>query len=168
MLELLLTGAIGIAAASPVPQLDCVEIRSPLKLEAGTPFRKTIQGGLEFQSSKDWGIPVRPAGDRPLDYLWLVSPPLRTAPERKFGPGYNIVIAADSAKLKRLLRFLINQTDYDSAIEAIALEDRAETLWRLDILGRGTLVLYVDKYELKGDNSAWIRFHGEAYVPKGK
>ena len=158
--------AILIAAGlTPPPQLDCVAIKSPSKLSAGSTFSKRIQHGLEFRLSKNWEISVRPVGEPEPDYLWLVSPPLRTAPHRMFGPGYGFT-AAQSAQLNRSLRFVLNQPDYDAAMEAIELHDAAETLKRLDVLGRGTLVLYVDKFELDGNAFKWISFHGEACVPK--
>jgi len=157
--------AVAIAAASPAPQLDCVEIRSPQKLQAGSTLRKPIQNGLEFRLSKDWDISIGPAADRTLDYLWLVSPPIRTAPQRRFGAGYGVT-AKESTQLKRSLRFVLNQPDHDAALEALDLPDGAETLKRLDVLGRGTLILYIDKYELNGDALRWIQFHGEACVPK--
>jgi hypothetical protein len=147
------------------PQLDCVTIKSPSKLGAGSAFSARIQHGLEFTLSKEWTISVRPAAGREPDYLWLVSPPLRTAPHRMFGAGYGFT-AAQSAALNRSLRFVLNQQDYDAALAAIDLADGAETLKRLDALGRGTLVLYVDKYELNGNAFKWISFHGEACVPK--
>jgi hypothetical protein len=154
-----------VFAAGAPPQLDCVTIKSPSKLSAGSAFSARIQYGLEFMLSKDWGISVRPAAQGEPDYLWLVSPPLRTAPHRMFGAGYGFT-AAQSAALNRSLRFVLNQTDYDAAMDAIGLPDPAETLKRLDALGRGTLVLYVDKYELDGNAFKWISFHGEACVPR--
>jgi hypothetical protein len=147
-------------------QLDCVQIHSPSKLSAGSAFSARIQLGLEFRLSKDWSIAVGPTTDHTLDYLWLVSPPLRTAPHRMFGKGYGVT-AGESAKLNRSLHFVLNRQDYDAALDAINLPDAGETLKRLDVLGRGQLILYLDSFELKGDDFSWIRFHGEACVPKG-
>jgi len=154
------------AAASPPPQLDCVKIQSPAKLSAGSAFKARIQHGLEFRLSKEWSISVGPAADGTLDYLWLVSPPLRMAPHRMFGKGYGFT-AAESAKLNRSLHFVLNRQDYDAAMQAVSLSDAGDTLKQLDALGRGQLILYLDGYELKGDDFSWIRFHGEACVPKG-
>lgn len=155
---------LALLFAAP-PQLDCVKFQSPAKLSAGSPFTARLQRGLEFRLSKDWVISVGPASDHSLDYLWLVSPPLRMAPHRMFGKGYGLT-AAESAKLNRSLRFVLNQQDYGAATQAISLPDAGETLKQLDALGRGQLILYLDTYELKGDDFSWIRFHGEACVPK--
>ena len=163
----LVAGAVALTGTSPAlgPQLDCVQIHSPSKLSAGSTLRRPIGRGLEFRLSKDWNISVGPVADRTLDYLWMVSPPLQNAPHRMFGKGYGLT-APESAKLNRSLHFVLNRTDYDAAKDAIALPDGAETLRRLDALGRGALILYFDSYELKGDDFKWISFHGEACVPR--
>jgi hypothetical protein len=153
-----------LIAGGFTPQLDCVTIKSPSKLSAGSAFRVALHHGLEFRLSKAWQISVGPAGDQ-TDYLWLVSPPLHFAPQRFFGRSY-YVSAAESMKLQRSLRFVINRQDYDAALAAGELDDAAESLRRLDILGRGVLILYIDKYELDGETLRWISFHGEACVPK--
>lgn len=154
------------AAVSPVParQQDCAQFKSPSKLRAGSEFRAPLLRGLEFRLSKDWEISVRPVRDD-TDYLWLVSPPLRTAPQRKLGKGYGLS-AVESATIKRTLHFVLNRADYDAALESHNLDDAGQTLKVLDQLGRGLLLLFVDNYDLDGDNFRWISFHGEACVPK--
>lgn len=156
---------VAAAALASPRQLDCVKIQSPPKLKAGSIFSAKLQHGLEFRLSRDWGISVRSADEKKLDYLWLASPPVRFAPQRQFGKGYNVT-AEESAKINRSLHFVLNQQDYDAALAALDLADGAETLSRLAELGRGQLILYVDAFELKGDDFSWIRFHGEACVPK--
>jgi hypothetical protein len=145
-------------------QQDCVPFKSPAKLRAGSEFRTTLFRGLELRLSKSWEISVGPIRDD-TDYLWLVSPPLRTAPQRTLGKGYGLS-AAESATINRTLHFVLNRTDYDAALQSHSLEDAGQTLNVLDKLGRGLLLLYVDKYELDGENFRWISFHGEACAPR--
>jgi hypothetical protein len=148
----------------PVAQQECVQFKSPTKLQVGSEFRAPLLRGLEFRLSKEWEISVRPIHDD-TDYLWLVSPPLRTAPQRKLGRGYGLS-APESAAITRTLHFVLNRVDYDAALASHNLEDAAQTLKVLDQLGRGLLLVYVDKFDLDGDNFRWISFHGEACVPK--
>jgi hypothetical protein len=129
--------------------------------------------GLEFRLSTDWNISVGPIEDLTVDYLWLVSPPLQTAPHRMIGPGYGMT-ARQSARIQRPLRFVVTRADYHAARAAIELESAAETLQRLDQLGRGHLSLTITDYRIRdvtlpdgrqGDTFVWITFKGEACVP---
>ncbi len=74
--------------------------------------------------------------------------------------------AKTAAEMDRPLRFVLNRADYDAALASHAWADAGETLKRLEELGRGILVIRVDKYELDGDNFRWISFHGEGCVPR--
>ena len=79
---------------------DCVRFQSPTRLPSGTPFRAALVGGLEFRLSRDWEISVGPLTEPDRDYLWVVSPPLRTASHRVIGPGYGVT-ARESARIER-------------------------------------------------------------------
>jgi hypothetical protein len=109
-----------------------------------------------------------------MDYLWLVSPPLQSAPHRVIGRGYG-ESARSSARIERPLRFVTTRADYDAALTAIDLPSAGDTLKRLDQLGRGHLTLIITDYGIqdltlpdgeKSDAFDWIRFKGEACVPK--
>src|SRR6185503_9397918 len=132
--------------------------------------------GLEFRLSEAWDISVGPVGDTALDYLWVVSPPLRTAPHRMIGAGYGLS-ARDSARIERPLRFVLTRADYDAARAAIDDTRSAEqTLRELDRLGRGTLSFVITDYRIRDDVPLsdgrttdafeWIAFKGQACVTK--
>ena len=155
---------------------DCVQFQSPSRLAAGTPFRAALLRGLELRLSEGWDISVGPVGDVAADYLWVVSPPLRTAPHRMIGPGYGLS-ARDSARIERPLRFVLTRADYDAARAAIDDTRSAEqTLRQLDRLGRGTLSFVIVDYGIRDDARLadgrttdafeWIMFKGQACVPK--
>jgi hypothetical protein len=153
---------------------DCVRFQSPASLAAGMPFRAALLRGLEFRLSANWNISVGPVEEPTMDYLWLVSPPLQTAPHRMIGPGYGMT-ARESARIERPLRFVVTRADYDAARAAVDLESAEETLKRLDQLGRGHLSFAITDYRIRdvtlpdgrqGDAFDWITFKGEASVPK--
>jgi hypothetical protein len=158
------------------PGTDCVQFQSPTRLAAGTPFRAALLRGLEFRLSDGWDISVGPAGEATVDYLWVVSPPLRTAPHRMIGPGYGLT-ARESAGIDRPLRFVLTRADYDAAKAAVDRTQPAdETLRELDRLGRGTLSLVIVDFRVRDnvrladgsttDAFEWVTFKGEACVPK--
>ena len=130
---------------------DCVQFQSPTRLAAGTPFRAALLRGLEFRLSDNWDISVGPVGNTGLDYLWVVSPPLRTAPHRMIGAGYGLS-ARDSARIERPLRFVLTRADYDAARAAIDdTRSPEQTLRTLDRLGRGTLSFVITDYRILDD-----------------
>jgi len=164
------------ATTTLVPDADCVQFQSPTRLAAGTPFRAALLRGLELRLSEGWDISVGPVGDVAADYLWVVSPPLRTAPHRMIGAGYGLS-ARESAQLERPLRFVLTRADYDAARAAIDDARAAEqTLRELDRLGRGTLSFVITDYRIRDnvqladgrttDAFEWIMFKGQACVPK--
>ena len=155
---------------------DCVRFQSPARLAAGTPFRTALLRGLEFRLSDGWDISVGPADEPTMDYLWVVSPPLQTAPHRMIGPGYGLT-ARQSARIGRPLRFVMTRADYDAARAAIDLRSAEETLKRLDQLGRGRLSFVITDFQVrdvtladgtKGDAFDWITFTGEACIPRDR
>jgi hypothetical protein len=160
------------ATQSKADALQCVRFQSAGRLLAGTSFRADLLLGLEFRLSSDWSISVGPKGEPALDYLWVVSPPLRTAPHRIIGPAYGMT-ARDSLKIERPLRFVLTKPEHSAAIAAIALQSD-ETLKQLDQLGRGRLSLQITDHHIRdiilpdgrqADAFEWITFSGEACVP---
>jgi hypothetical protein len=160
------------------PGTDCVQFRSPTRLAAGKPFRAALLRGLELRISDGWDISVGPVGEATVDYLWVVSPPLRTAPHRTIGPGYGFT-ARESARIDRSLRFVLTRSDYDAARAAIDDTRSADqTLRELDRLGRGTLSLVIVDFRIRDnvrladgsttDAFEWVTFKGEACVPRDR
>jgi hypothetical protein len=152
---------------------DCVRFESPGKLAAGTPYRATLLRGLEFRLSADWNISIGPLEDA-TDYLWVASPPLRTAPHRMIGAGYGLT-ARQSARIERPLRFVLTRADYEAARVAIDLESATDSLKRLEQLGRGRLSFAITDFRIRdvtlhdgrqSDAFEWITFRGEACVPR--
>ena len=108
-----------------------------------------------------------------MDYLWLVSPPLQSAPHRQIAAGYGLT-ARQSAVIPRPLRFVLTKADYDAARAAIDGNSAEETLKRMDELGRGRLILKITDYQVhdvvaadgsRTDAFDWIVFTGSACVP---
>ncbi|GMV23266.1 MAG: hypothetical protein AMXMBFR57_32150 [Acidimicrobiia bacterium] len=157
---------------------DCVRFESSGRLQAGAPFRADLQLGLELRLLPErgwpaWNISVGPKGNVDLDYLWVASPPLQTAPHRVIGPAYGMTVS-DSLRIERPLRFVLTESDHTAAIAAIELQS-AETLRRLDLLGKGHLTLQITGHQIREhiledgrrvDAFEWITFSVEACVPK--
>ncbi|MGE3807932.1 MAG: hypothetical protein AB7K24_24980 [Gemmataceae bacterium] len=182
-LVMVATSLVGLApsTAAQVPartaDFDCLRFESSGRLQAGTPFRADLLRGLEFRLLPErgwpaWNISVGPKGTA-LDYLWVVSPPLQTAPHRVIGPAYGMT-AHDSLKIERPLRFVLTESDRSAAIAAIELQS-AETLERLDLVAKGHLSLQITGHEIRNhtmpdgrqvDGFEWITFSGEACVPR--
>jgi hypothetical protein len=157
---------------------NCVRFESSGRLPAGAPFYADLQLGLEFRLLPNrgwptWNISVGPKGKADLDYLWVASPPLQTAPHRVIGPSFGMT-ARDSLRIERPLRFVLTKSDHTAAIAAIELQS-AETLKRLDLLGKGHLSLQITGHQIREHTLAdgrrvdafeWITFSGEACIPK--
>lgn len=168
------------AASHPAafPPTRCVDFDSGGRLQAGTDFRVSLLHGLELRlidQGVNWDIRVGPI-DESLDYLWPVSPPLRTAPQRLIGDGYGMT-ARESASFARQLRFTLSRADYDEAVAVIDSGRSAdEVLKRLEQLGRGQLRLEITDYALRPnprpgvagtrDILEWITFKGRACAPE--
>lgn len=161
------------AAQSEAGALVCVRFQSNGRLAAGTPFRADLPSGLEFRLSEGWRISVGPKSEPDLDYLWVVSPPLQTAPHLIIGPAYGMT-ARESLRIERPLRFVLTKADRSAAVDAIALQSD-ETLKRLAQLGRGRLSLQITDHQIReivlpdgrpGDAFEWITFTGEACAPR--
>ena len=169
------TGAgAGVAAQSRGAALQCVSFTTG-RLGAGSSFRKPIGGRLEarllWDNGRTWGISVGPAGTDD-NYLWVVSPPFRTAPHLMIGPGYHLT-AHDSAKLSpREFRFVTSAAEFASAKALVdrALSDAGAAITVDDIerRGRGSLSLTITEFKLGADGSslAWVRVDGKACQPR--
>lgn len=174
LVGLTLMGSVHVSVGTPASQSsDCVLFASQGRLQAGTPFNVPLLGGLELRLTSDWRITVVPNDQPSVDYLWVVSPPLRTAPQRRIGPAYGLS-ARESVGFPRDLRFVITFEDYQAAREAVDSGLPAgEILKRLDELGKGRLSLVISEYGLHGERLSdgtlsetleWISFRGEACV----
>ena len=174
VLPALIAAAPGLAPPPQGPAQSCVSFQSPGRLAAGRPYRAPIGSGLEFRLSADWTISAGPVDEPTVDYMWVVSPPLQSAPHLMIGPGYGMT-ARESARIERPLRFVITRADYSAARAAIALQSAGETLKRLDQLRRGHVSIAITDYRVRdvllpdgrpGDAFDWIAFKGEACVPR--
>ncbi len=166
-----------VTAQTPEPdQPECVSFRSPKRLVAGAAFRVGLLHGLELRLSPgpgEWGISVGPVAEPEVDYLWVVSPPLRTAPHRTIGAAYGVT-ARQSVQMWRPLRFVVTRADHDAARAAHELSSAEETLAQLERLGRGRLSLVITDFGLRNATPRysggvseildWIAFTGEACV----
>jgi hypothetical protein len=175
LVGLALMGSAHLSATAPAVQAsDCVSFASQGRLQAGTPFSYPLPSGLELKLTTDWDITVVSSDQPDVDYLWVGSPPLRTAPQRRIGPAYGMS-ARESVGFGRDLRFVITSEDYRAAREAIdSNRPTGEILRRLEELGKGRLSLVISEYGLRGDRLQdgtfsetleWISFRGEACVP---
>ncbi|HEV3484445.1 MAG TPA: hypothetical protein VG106_03490, partial [Vicinamibacterales bacterium] len=123
---------------------NCVTFESSGRLRRGASFRKGVSPGLEFRltARKDgvpgWYISVGPV-DEAEDYLWLVSPPLQTAPHLVVGPAYGLSAHESATLTPRRFRFVLTRVEYDrvrARIETAQITNAAE----LERMGRGTLL----------------------------
>jgi len=117
---------------------------------------------------------VSPRSER-RDFLWVVSPPFRTAPHRLIGAGYGLT-ARQSVELQREFRFVLNERDYDEASAIVENEPASQQkMAKLGRLGKGSITLAITKYEVRDgiktpqgsiDGFEWIEFEEQACVPR--
>jgi hypothetical protein len=169
--------------ATQPARMDCTPFASRERLTEGTDFRLALPKGLFFhlraQGAFGWGITVR-TRDGKDDFVWVVSPPVQTAPHLQIGPVYGLT-ARESAHFERSIRFVLTPEDYQRALglyeqwrtgQLTATEVNA----RREELQRGTLRLKVTNFSVregvkipegvKGEAFNWIEFEGEACVPR--
>jgi hypothetical protein len=157
-------------AAQRAPDVTCVPLLSNGRLRAGQAFSTPIPGGLVFRLTPDpdegrWAILIGPS-ERLVDYASVVSRPLQAGPQRIIGASEG-TSARESATFTRLLRFVLDDAEYEAALrvhqEGPAAEERAR---RLEELGRGTVTLQITAFTVRPpDGLAWIEFSGDACVP---
>jgi hypothetical protein len=156
---------------------DCVAFSSGGRLGYGTSFVARLPRGLELRFRPDgdfgWSIAVgRPGGT--LDYMWVVSPPFQTAPQRQIGPVHGLT-ARESASFERRLRFVLTDAEYNAALKNVRDDVAAsEKMAKIERLGRGRLTIAIGRFGLRkaarqepvGEVLDWIEFKGEACVPR--
>lgn len=151
---------------------NCVTFESGGRLRRGASFQRDISRGLEFRltARKDgppgWLISVGPV-EEAEDYLWLVSPPLRTAPHVVVGPAYGRSARESATLTPRRFRFVLTRVEYD---RVRAMIDTAHTLTAPDLerMGKGTLLFRITGFELTPDGEALqsIEFSAVACMPQ--
>jgi len=145
--------------------MNCVAFQSPDRLPAGKAFRAMLPGNLELRVDGD--IRVGPASEPFEDYLWLVSPPLQTAPQRMIGEAYNVTAAQSVSMMPRELNFVVTRADYDRVWQLFNANAPAEEYVReIRRLRLGTLYLMVTDSSVRGPDVEWLSFWGEACVPR--
>lgn len=158
-------------AESVDARLECVDFETPPRLVSGASYRAPIGNDLEFRLSAEapggWAISVGPIGSLD-DYLWIVSPPFRTAPHRYIGTEES------SPRLSpRRFQFVTSKTEYEraAALVDIATRNPGKGIGVKDIeqAGRGTLQLWItDSGVNQADGSLeWIAVRGRACVAQG-
>lgn len=154
--------------------VDCVSFKTPGRLAAGQSFTAPIGRGLEIrligESRGAWSITAGPSGTSD-DYLWVVSPPFRTAPHRMIGSGYGIQ-AVESARLSpRRFRFVTSPREYNDARQLAekAMRDASGRITVTDIerKGNGSLELSIIEFgSADAERLTWIRVSGRACQPR--
>jgi hypothetical protein len=162
---------------------ECIALSSKGRVLSGSLFSAPLGRGLEFRLVPDlynadgkpsgWSILVTPAGEPGRDFLWVVSPPFQTAPQRIIGNGYGTA-ARESIQIERHLRFVLSDADYEAAVQMIDmnLAEPEKLLAGLEALGRGSLTLTVTAAGLRSGNGPpqesieWIEFEGRVCIPR--
>lgn len=153
---------------------NCVTLESGGRLRRGASFRRGLSPGLEFRltATKDgppgWRISVGPV-DEAEDYLWLVSPPLQTAPHLVVGAAYGMSAHESATLTPRRSRFVLTRVEYDRVLGMIeTARITPTTAAELERMGKGTLLFRITGFELTPDGEAlqWIEFNAVACVPQ--
>ena len=153
--------------------LRCVEFATAEALKAGESFTAPLEEDLEFRLKpweKDavWLILVGPK-DSPLDYLWIASPPFRTAPHRQIGAGFGLTAEQSASMTPRRFRFVTGDAAYERALalyESAGRGAAAPVQARdFEALGAGTLELSIAGFGVAGEELAWIKVKGKACLP---
>lgn len=156
-----------------VPQ-HCLTFQSQSRLPAGKAFATPVPDGLEFRLVPDrdygWSITVVDPSRPQVDYLWVVSPPYQTAPQRQIGAGYNHT-ARQSASMPRELFYVLSAEDHKTMFDLLAVRPAPPGHTRAIIearerLRKGRLLLNITSFEGDDDALDWITFTGEACAPR--
>jgi hypothetical protein len=143
--------------------MTCMSFTSPARLDPETPFRLTLFRDYELRVHGTIAVGPRSAPED--DYLWIVSPPLQTAPHRFIYPSYGLSPDA-SARIDRSFHFVLGQPDYDKVLALYrAGTPAAEYLDLLAHLRLGTLSIVITDYAARGNEFEWVEFRGEACIP---
>jgi hypothetical protein len=160
---------------------ECVTFGAE-RLRLGVNFERPLPHGLVFRmvsegtsTPSQWVLKVTPH-DKPFDdFMWMVSPPWQTAPQRVIGPSYGLTIR-ESMAIRRALRFVLSDNDYAQAravYEAVSRGETVGVLEQLQALGKGTVDIEVTGYGIQkssdgavADTVDWITFKAVACVPQ--
>ena len=154
--------------------MPCVEFATVDPLKAGESFTAPVGDDLEFrlkawERDAVWLILLGPKNSA-LDYLWIASPPFRTAPHRQLGSGYGLTAGQSVRMTPRRLRFVTSDAAYNRglAMYESARSDAPIPFQASDFeaLGTGTLEVWITGFELAGEELAWIKVKGKACVPR--
>ena len=160
----------GLAQQAFGPAPDCIAFKTNGRLRGGEPFVATLPSGFEFRLVPEdggWYIKVVSPSDPDADYMWVVTPPYRTAPQRQIGAGYGLN-ARESASFIRELYFVLSDEDYKTMFDLLAAR-RGNTEAIINArrrLSKGTVVLKITNFEISEDVFEWVTFEGRACVPK--
>lgn len=177
MMPLWVTMLLVFQATTNIPS-ECIVFSSAGRLMPAESFTVPVMSGLEFRLRPNtplsdlWTIMVGPTGEESKDFLWIVSPPLRTAPQLMIGNSYGYR-AEESVQIERNLRFVLTEQDYQDALQIVETQLAGpEKMARLERLGQGVLTLKVTSYSLREggrtpgerDGLNWIEFEGRACI----
>jgi hypothetical protein len=153
----------------------CVDFATGDRLQAGQPFSAPLERGLEFRLTpweRDavWLILLGPKNS-PVDYVWIASPPFRTAPHRQIGAGYGLTSEQSVRMTPRRFRFVTSDTAYERGLAAYArARSHPDAVpWEtgdFEALGEGTLEVSITGFEMAGAELAWITVNGRACLPR--
>jgi hypothetical protein len=96
-----------------------------------------------------------PGQDEHQDFLWIVSPPYRTAPHLYIGAGYNLTAHESLTMGARDFHFVINQRDYDEALmfyesfNGASIDRSMQLVQQIKRLGKGTLNLAIVDFQVR-------------------
>lgn len=178
LIAVTLAAGAGQAAERSRPT-ECVKIERSEKLMAGQSFSFGLPGGFRFDLTASdegaWDIAVVDPKTPDVDYMWVVSPPYQTAPQRMIAASYGQT-AAENASFTRQLRFVLTAHDHKTMFDLLAARAPSDRILEsVDGLTTGTLALDVTGFETRTftrengtsyEGFAWITFVGEACVPR--
>lgn len=184
MADVLMLVAVTLAvgggqALEPSRATQCVKFERAEKLMAGQSFSFDLPGGFRFDLTASdegaWDIAVVDPKTPDVDYMWVVSPPYQTAPQRSIAASYGQT-ATENASFTRELHFVLNAKDHQKMFDLLAARARSDRILdALDALTTGSLTLDVTGFESRmftwhdgsrHEGFAWITFAGEACVPR--
>lgn len=155
--------------------LECATFESA-RIQAGESFSAPIGRGLAVRLTPTeggaWRITVAPDGDRDTDYLWVVSPPLQTAPHLLIGNGYGVPAWQSVRTTPRRFQFVTTEEEYDDALDLVqrrgSYEGVDRTVADIERRGKGSLLLWITDFGLRDgeDRLDWIGVRGRACQPR--
>jgi hypothetical protein len=144
-------------------------------IQAGESFSAPIGRGLQARLTPAdrgvWRIDVGPGGAM-TDYLWVVSPPLQTAPHLLIGDGYGVPAWQSVRTTPRRFQFVTNESEYEAAlalVERARRDDADVDASDIQRQGTGTLELWITDFGMSDDEDIlkWISLQGRACFRRG-